>query len=289
MSQQRRSNNNLNSDQRFLLETYVMLFNQTNRQMDTLREIQRGIIQDIRAVANLQTNNNNHNARNRNNNSNAQRDYARRNYYGPTNAQEQPFSFEFFPNTFPNTNRTNYVNTLWNNFDNLYANVIVRPTTLEIQTGTRNILFSQIENPLNSNCPISLEPFDPETEVTQISGCGHIFHTDSLNSWFHRNVRCPVCRYDIRTPPIHVQENREEIPHTVPSPVAVPSSQPESEVTDISNNDVVDSLTNLTENILTQLLNPTNGVTRNHIRFHRSTTQVSYDPSSNEIIFRGFY
>jgi len=303
MSNQRRSNYSLNSDQRLLLETYVMLFNQTNRQMDTLREMQRGIIEDIRTLANLQTNNNNqnnnqnnqnnsnsnhnnhsnnnqNNTRNRNNNT--ARDYMRRNYYGPTNAQsyEQPFRFDFFSNTTPSTenvNRTHYVNSLWNNFDNLYTNVIVRPTALEIQSATRSVVFSEIENPLNSSCPISLEPFEDTTEVTQIIGCGHIFHTDSLNSWFHRNVRCPVCRYDVRTQ--HVDENSD--PATIETPVPEQSA-----VIDASNNELVDNITNLTENILTRLLNPQTG---NRIRFHRSATQVTYDPSSNEIIFRGFY
>jgi len=248
--------------------------------MESLREIQRGIIQDIRILTNVQTNQNqnqnqNQNTRNRNtSHNNANRDYVRRNYYGPTNAQnyEPPFRFDFFPNTTTeNTARTNYVNTLWNNFDTLYANVIVRPTALEIQNGTRNIVFSEIENPLNVNCPISLEPFTANAEVTRINGCGHIFHTDSLNSWFQRNVRCPVCRYDIRT-------SQEETPIDTPLP--------ESEITDISNNDLVGSLTNLTENILTQLFNPTTG---NNIRLHRGNTRVTYDPSNNEIIFRGFY
>jgi len=296
MSNQRRQNYNLNQDQRLLLETYVMLFNQTNRQMDALREIQRGIIEDIRALTNLQTNsntnNNHHNTRSRAYNipNNQSRANVRRNYYGPTNSQsytpsysqpqDEPFRFNFFPNTFPSTEnatRTNYVNTLWNNFDNLYTNVIVRPTALEIQNGTRNIVFSQIENPLNSNCPISLEPFDSETEVSQIIGCGHNFHTDSLTAWFQRNVRCPVCRYDIRTQ--QVQESQESVSEETPI----------SETIDVSNNELVDSITNLTENILTQLLNPTNVVRGNPVRFHRATTQVTYDPSSNEIIFRGFY
>ena len=54
MSNQRRNNFSLSSDQRMLLEMYINLFNQTNRQLDALREIQRGLIQDIRAISNLQ-------------------------------------------------------------------------------------------------------------------------------------------------------------------------------------------------------------------------------------------
>ena len=35
-------------------------------------------------------------------------------------------------------------------------------------------------------------------EVTQIIYCGHIFSKNSIRQWFQHNVRCPVCRYDIR-------------------------------------------------------------------------------------------
>lgn len=292
MSNQRRSNYSLNSDQRLLLETYIMLFNNTNRQMDSLREIQRGIIQDIRVLTNLQTTHNNQNTHhnsneninhNNHNNNSRNRGYAssprtnqRRNYYGPSTGGE-PFYFDFFSN--PSTNRTNYINTLWNNFDTLYTNVIVRPTADEIQSATRSVTFSQIINPLNVNCPISLEPFEDNTEVTQIIGCGHIFHTERLNTWFERNVRCPVCRYDIRSRRVQ-QNNETSSDETVP-----PSPETAPHTVDISNNEVVDGLTNLTENILSRLLN----VGSNGVRFQRESTQVTYDPSSNEIIFRGFY
>ena len=31
-----------------------------------------------------------------------------------------------------------------------------------------------------------------------IRQCGHIFVENDLRQWFTRNVRCPLCRYDIR-------------------------------------------------------------------------------------------
>ena len=81
---------------------------------------------------------------------------------------------------------------------NFYDTVPVYPTRDQINNGTRQVLYSNIENPLNSSCPITLENFDESDNVTQILGCGHIFNHDSLNSWFRNHVRCPVCRYDIR-------------------------------------------------------------------------------------------
>jgi len=43
-----------------------------------------------------------------------------------------------------------------------------------------------------------LERFNPTDQVRQINHCGHIFLPNEFNEWFQTNVRCPVCRYDIR-------------------------------------------------------------------------------------------
>jgi hypothetical protein len=80
-----------------------------------------------------------------------------------------------------------------------YDTVPVYPSRDQINNGTRRVLYSNIENPLNSSCPITLENFENNDHVTQILGCGHIFNHESLNSWFRNHVRCPVCRYDIRS------------------------------------------------------------------------------------------
>ena len=34
--------------------------------------------------------------------------------------------------------------------------------------------------------------------VRQLLPCGHLFHETQFDEWFQNNVRCPVCRYDIR-------------------------------------------------------------------------------------------
>jgi hypothetical protein len=77
--------------------------------------------------------------------------------------------------------------------------IVVRPSQLEIENSTSLIRFSEIVNPLNNSCPISLEPFIQDEAVTMIKYCGHIFKTCEIQHWFETNVRCPVCRYDIRT------------------------------------------------------------------------------------------
>ena len=43
-----------------------------------------------------------------------------------------------------------------------------------------------------------MEPFQENDQVMMIKHCGHIFKPAELQSWFQTNVKCPVCRYDIR-------------------------------------------------------------------------------------------
>tara|TARA_X000000950_G_C13796254_1_gene611540 strand:+ start:50 stop:787 length:738 start_codon:yes stop_codon:yes gene_type:complete len=52
--------------------------------------------------------------------------------------------------------------------------------------------------PINSICPITQQPFNLSDPVLKINHCGHIFTLSSIQEWFNRNVRCPVCRHDIR-------------------------------------------------------------------------------------------
>lgn len=76
--------------------------------------------------------------------------------------------------------------------------VTIRPTNAEIQAATEEIQFSNITLPPNSVCPITQERFTNDELVTRILFCGHIFKSSSINTWFNRNTRCPLCRYDIR-------------------------------------------------------------------------------------------
>lgn len=81
---------------------------------------------------------------------------------------------------------------------NFLNNVPVFPTPEEISDATRIISFDAVENPINTQCPITLAPFNSTDSVIQILHCGHVFDIVHLNAWFRDNVRCPVCRYDIR-------------------------------------------------------------------------------------------
>jgi hypothetical protein len=76
--------------------------------------------------------------------------------------------------------------------------VIVAPTAQQIESATRTIVYSDNIELLNHRCPISLADFEEGDEIRQIIHCGHCFCEETIQSWFRTNVRCPICRYDIR-------------------------------------------------------------------------------------------
>jgi hypothetical protein len=82
--------------------------------------------------------------------------------------------------------------------DDFLTPIIVRPTQQQIERATEVIRYGDITNPPNSTCPITLNHFQDNVNVTRIMYCGHIFSENSLDNWFRENVRCPMCRYDIR-------------------------------------------------------------------------------------------
>lgn len=76
--------------------------------------------------------------------------------------------------------------------------VVVYPTNEQINRATEVIVFNSANSYNNITCPITLEPFIHGEHVCKIKHCSHIFKRDAIINWFTRNVRCPVCRYDIR-------------------------------------------------------------------------------------------
>jgi hypothetical protein len=119
----------------------------------------------------------------------------------------------FYYTFLPYVNRINRPATPIHRFD---ENVIVRPTNEQIDAATSSYDFSanNNENNTNTNCPITLEEFQEGEHVCKIIHCGHTFRRDAITNWFQGNVRCPVCRYDIRdfsaniVPPPQPQNNQ---------------------------------------------------------------------------------
>ena len=67
-------------------------------------------------------------------------------------------------------------------------------TQTDINNTTTNVRYRDIISPINTECPISQETFDPNEQVLQINSCRHIFQRDSLLQWFRTGTGCPLCR-----------------------------------------------------------------------------------------------
>jgi len=110
------------------------------------------------------------------------------------------------PNTRYNWSRTtrNQLNTniideaINRIFPRTFQDVVVSPSPEQITRATETYSY-HIGEETNTQCPITLDEFQENESVCRIRHCGHTFRENALRNWFQQNVRCPVCRYDIRT------------------------------------------------------------------------------------------
>ena len=72
--------------------------------------------------------------------------------------------------------------------------VVVRPTAEQIARATT--LESMLAD--DGVCAICQDTIAAMTEARTINACNHQFHKNCIDTWFQQNVRCPVCRHDIR-------------------------------------------------------------------------------------------
>ena len=174
-------------------------------------------------------------------------------------------------NTF--TRRTPFsVPTQTFNWDSLSLSPVpVRPNQAQIRRATTNLLFREISNPSNLLCPITQQPFESNDSVTMIDHCRHIFSRNELAEWFGSNVRCPVCRYDIREHPI-------EIPTNLDAP-ATPNTANENEEDDTDAATERHILNNLAESINSEIERLSGNETSNNDGI--SERQFLMDPSGN--------
>jgi Ring finger domain len=354
MSQGSRQNRQfaLTYDQRLLLDMYINFYNHTTRQMDALYDLQseiRGHINQIVGLNPIHNHSNNSNRnftesfsnnrqqnsssrRNNNNNNNNNRTQYGRDYpdIGERSSNSRVVYIEGVPYLLDltnfmrvrNTNNTNNTNNtdaanLWRSF---YDNITVAPTRTQIENATRIVQFSEITTPLNSSCPITLERFEETTSVTQILHCGHIFTPSGIESWFESNVRCPVCRYDIRdyraqplptttreerhswTDPGNDEESKEE--QTLEETKEDVNSNTSSTINErrsnlnrqnthqrsrrITSENVTNVLSNITEEIINNLFHPNGTGNAARSLFDQPQNSLFYDSSNNQFIFEGF-
>lgn len=73
--------------------------------------------------------------------------------------------------------------------------VEVTPTPEQI---TANTTVGNRVSDEDHTCAICQDTLTPEQEGRKLNACGHWFHKTCIDTWFQRDVHCPVCRHDIR-------------------------------------------------------------------------------------------
>jgi hypothetical protein len=143
---------------------------------------------------------------------------------------------------FSDTVYTNIINDTVNRvLPNLFPDIPINLTNEQIEAATEIFEYSIGEYP-HTVCPISLEEFVEGEQVCRIMHCGHIFREPAIRNWFRQNVRCPVCRHDIRsgnpTPPANDE------PIATPSPPQNITNSMERMVQNLSNgiNNIIQNL-----------------------------------------------
>ena len=118
--------------------------------------------------------------------------------------------------TMRNQLNTNIIDEAINRiFPRTFQDVVVSPSPEQINSATETYSY-HISGESNTQCPITLDEFQENENVCRIRHCGHTFRENALRNWFQQNVRCPVCRYDIRTnnesDPADESQDQEEEP-----------------------------------------------------------------------------
>jgi len=128
-----------------------------------------------------------------------------------------------------------------------YEDVIVSPTQQEIDNAVEVFVYTENRIQPNSRCPITMEEFTVGDRISRIRYCEHMFREDAINNWFRLNVRCPVCRYDIREYTNNITDtssnNITDVSNTI-------MEETESEIT----NQITSELTNLLSQAWTEQL-----------------------------------
>ena len=203
-------------------------------------------------------------------------------------------------------------NTLLSEMFNNLTPVRVHPTVSQIRNATAMIPFQNIENPMNTRCPIRHEDFQDTDIVMQIRHCRHNFNSAALNRWFENAVRCPVCRYDIRQYDPDNENSNQDIENQEPEPYSVinnvneeteENTQPEPEIefmntdynsqsyndqNDLSNNRITvnavftRNVENIRNNIISQITNVIENIITTDLSNNNGIISIEYQIDDND-------
>ena len=129
-----------------------------------------------------------------------------------------------------------------------------------------------------------MDRFNIDDLVRQIHHCGHLFVPSQFDEWFQSNVRCPVCRFDVRN---HVRDQNTSRPTTTtarPTTTTTPTTERSRDpsgneiVVDLSGNEITDDLLNtLSSRFFESLFHPSTNADNND--------RFVYDPSNNILMY----
>jgi len=91
----------------------------------------------------------------------------------------------------------NFLNNIFSINTDTSANVVENNIVTNVSQVTEELIFSNINDPYTTVCPISLETFEPNDQILRINRCQHYFKKNSLLYWFRLSKLCPVCRCDV--------------------------------------------------------------------------------------------
>ena len=284
---------NINREDLFIINILNNIYNDNLRQIQSLQNSNNEI---RRTISDLLYRNSRSTNYNRNRNNRTQYNNTSLNPY--SNTIVTPASelniFSQLLNTTSNLQNTfnngmNNNQSLTNIFDTFFEPITIFPTQTEIENATRNVQFSDIVCPINTSCPILLEPFQDSEIVTVIRQCGHIFNRNELVRWFRTNCRCPVCRYDIREYRNNNSNNTNNSSNNNISNNNINDSSNNNLVSELDetqdgstllNNDETSDLESITRRIMTQFL------TRNNLSNVLDSSRNETSTNSNSQPYR---
>jgi len=140
---------------------------------------------------------------------NRQRRYQYNHPYPQNNNSIPNQRYAFYARPFTDSIYTNIINETVNNMlPGLFPEIPANVTEEQITNSTETFNYHAGEH-THTTCPISLDDFQEGERICRINHCGHMFREAAIKNWFRHNVRCPVCRYDIRTQNETEQANDE--------------------------------------------------------------------------------
>ena len=81
-----------------------------------------------------------------------------------------------------------------NNRENANASVNLNDNAIYLET-----IYSQINSPISTSCPITREDFLDNDVVIMIRECRHIFKKTAFQTWIENNNTCPCCIITLQT------------------------------------------------------------------------------------------